>query len=115
LHELGYVYGEHFVTEPRAADERLSAYPALTAELVRLNVDVIVASGPTIPALHQATATIPIVMAAAGDPVRDGFVRSLGYPGGNITGLSLGGEELGPKRLDLLKELVPTAKLVAVM
>jgi len=115
LHELGYVYGEHFVTEPRAADERLAAYPALAAELVRLHVDVIVAAGPTVPALQQATATIPIVMAAAADPVRDGFVRSLGHPGGNVTGLSLGGTELGPKRLDLLKELVPTAKLIAVI
>ena len=115
LHELGYVYGEHFVTEARAVDERLEGYPALATELVRLQLDVIVAAGPTVPALQKATATIPIVMAAAADPVRDGFVRSLGHPGGNVTGLSLGGAELGPKRLDLLKELVPTAKLVAVI
>jgi putative tryptophan/tyrosine transport system substrate-binding protein len=115
LHELGYVYGEHFVTEPRAVDERLEGYPALAAQLVRLHVDVIVAAGPAVPALQQATATIPIVMAAAADPVRDGFARSLGHPGGNVTGLSLGGAELGTKRLDLLNELVPSAKLVAVI
>ena len=115
LHELGYVYGEHFVTEPRSADERLGGYSDLAAELVRLHVDVIVAAGPTLPALQQTTTTIPIVMAAAPDPVRDGFVRGLGHPGGNFTGLSLGGAELGPKRLDLLKELVPTARLVAVL
>jgi putative tryptophan/tyrosine transport system substrate-binding protein len=115
LHDLGYVYGEHFVTEPRSADERLADYPGLAAELVRLHVDVIVAAGPTLRSLQQATATIPIVMSAAPDPVRDGFVRSLAHPGGNFTGLSLGGKELGPKRLELLKELVPTAKLVAVL
>jgi len=115
LHELGYVYGEHFVTEPRSADERLGGYSDLAAELVRLHMDVIVAAGPTLPALQQTTTTIPIVMAAAPDPVRDRFVRSLGHPGGNFTGLSLGGAELGPKRLDLLKELVPTARLVAVL
>jgi len=82
---------------------------------VRLHVDVVVAAGPTLPALRQATATIPIVMAAAADPVRDGLVQSLSHPGGNFTGLSLGGRELGPKQLELLKELVPTAKLVAVL
>ena len=114
LRELGYAYGEHFVTEARqeANPER---FPGLAAELVHLQVDVIVAPGPMLPALKQATSRIPIVMAAAPDPIRDGFVRSLRHPGGNFTGLSLGGGELNGKRLELLKELVPAAALVAVL
>src|SRR5881397_1716084 len=88
LRELGYVYGEHFVTEPRA-EERPERFAILTAELARLQVDVIVAAGPMLAALKQATSTIPVVMAAAVDPVGEGLVQSLGYPGGNFTGLSL--------------------------
>ena len=107
--ELGYVYGEHFVTEPRGSAGRPERLPRLAAELVRLQVDVIVAAGFTLPALKQATSTIPIVMAAASDPVGAGFVRSLGQPGGNFTGLSLQSMETSGKRLELLKELVPGA------
>ncbi len=95
LPELGYRYGGPFVTEPRRGGQP-EQFPGLAAELVRLQVDVIVAAGPTLPALKEANATIPIVMAAAPDPMRDGFVQSLRHPGGNFTGLSLGGEELGP-------------------
>jgi putative ABC transport system substrate-binding protein len=85
------------------------------AELVRLQVDVIVAPGPNLAGLQQATSTIPIVMAAAPDPVGDGFVQNLGRPGGNFTGLSLQELETTGKRLELLKELVPSAAPVAVL
>jgi putative ABC transport system substrate-binding protein len=115
LRELGYVYGEHFVTEPRGSEGGPERYPDLAAELVRLRVDVIVAAGPTLPALKQATSTIPIVMGGAGDPVGQGLVQNLGRPGGNFTGLSNQTVETTGKRLDLLKELVPGAAPVAVM
>ena len=114
MREFGYVYGEHFVTEPRGADGRSERFPTLAAELVALKVDVIVAAGNALPALKQATTTIPIVMAAVNDPVHSGYVQSLARPGGNITGLSFGGVELSGKQLELLKELVPGAAPVAV-
>ena len=69
LRELGYVYGEHFVTEPRGGEGRPERFASLAAELVRLQVDVIVAPGPALPALKRATSTIPVIMAAAPDPV----------------------------------------------
>jgi putative ABC transport system substrate-binding protein len=115
LRELGYVYGQDFVTEPRAGESRPERFPILAAELVRLQADVIVAAGPMLPALKQATSTIPIVMAGAVDPVGDGLVQSLGHPGRNFTGLSNQAVEVTGKRLELLKELVPTAALVAVL
>ena len=116
MRELGYVYGEHFVTEPRGAGGSPERFPELAAELVRLKVDVIIAGGglPAI-ALKQATSTIPIVMAASVDPVGQGLVRSLGHPGGNVTGMSLQSTETIGKRLELLKELVPGAGSVAVL
>jgi putative ABC transport system substrate-binding protein len=107
LRELGYVWGEHFVTEPRGGEGKLERFPDLAAELVRLRVDVIVAAGPTLPALKQATSTIPVVMTGAADPVGQGFAESLGRPGRNFTGLSLQLRETTAKRLELLKELVP--------
>jgi putative ABC transport system substrate-binding protein len=115
LRELGYVYGEHFVTEARGAEARPERFPALAADLIRLRVDVIVATGPALRPLKQATSTIPVVMAASADPVADGLVQSLGRPGGNITGLSLQSVETTGKRLELLKELVPGAALVAII
>ena len=114
LRELGYVYGEHFVSEPRGADGKWELFPVLAAELVRLRVDVIVSGGPTLPALKQATSTIPIVM-TGGDPVGQAFVQSLARPGGNFTGLSNQGPETTGKRLELLKELAPGAAPVAVV
>src|SRR6266850_1899213 len=99
LRELGYVYGEHFVTEPRGGAGKPERFPDLAAELVRLQVDVIVAGQPLLPALKQATSTIPVVMGGAGDPVRQGFVQSLARPGGNFTGLSLQFLETTGKRL----------------
>jgi putative ABC transport system substrate-binding protein len=115
LREHGYVYGEHFVTEPRGREGK--AFPELAAELVRLKVDVIVSSGPpsVLAAIKQASSTIPVVTTGAGDPVGQGFAQSLARPGGNITGLSLQLSETMGKRLELLKELVPRAVLVAVL
>ncbi len=115
LRELGYVYGEHFVTEPRGAESQPERLPDLAAELVHLQVDVIVGSAPTLAALKQATSTIPIVMNGSIDPVGQGYVCSLGHPGTNFTGLSLQSAETTGKRLELLKELVPAAALVAVL
>jgi putative ABC transport system substrate-binding protein len=115
MRDLGYVYGENFVTEPRGGEGQSERYPTLAGELVRLKVDVIVAAGPSLLALKQATSTIPIVMAASGDPVRSKVVQSLAHPGGNFTGFSLNMAETTAKRLQLLKELVPGAGLVAVL
>ena len=115
LRELGYVYGEHFVTEPRGGEGKPERFPGLAAELVRLQVDVIVAAGPMLPALKQVTSTIPVVTTGAGDPVGQGFVQSLGRPGGNITGLSIQFTETTGKRLELLKEVVPGGAPVAVL
>jgi len=115
MRNLGYVYGEHFVTEPRGADGRPERLSALAAELVDLRVDVIVAAGPALAALKQMTNTIPIVMAAVYDPVTSGFVKSLARPGGNFTGLSFGGRDLHAKRLELLKEIVPDESSVGVV
>ncbi len=115
LRELGYVYGRDFVTEARGDDGKPARLPGLAAELVRLPVDVIVARGIALPALKEATSTIPIVMAASGDPVGQGLVRSLSRPGTNFTGLSLQAAETIGKRLALLKEIVPSAAPVAVL
>jgi ABC-type uncharacterized transport system substrate-binding protein len=115
LRDLGYVYGEHFVTEPRGGESDPKRFPALAAEVVRLHVDVIVATGPILGAVKQATSTIPIVTTGAGDPVASGFVQSLARPGGNITGMSIQFTDTVQKQLELLKELVPGAAPVAVL
>ena len=115
LNELGYVYERDFVTEPRGSDGRPDRFPGLAAELVRLRVDVILAPGPALPALKQATSSIPVIMTATIDPVGQGFVQSLGRPGGNFTGFSLQSAEAAGKRLELLKELVPAPAPVAVI
>jgi putative ABC transport system substrate-binding protein len=109
--ELGYVFGRDFVTEPRGIDDIASV-----VELVGLNVDMIVATGggATLSLLKQATVTVPIIMTAAPDPVRQGFVQSLARPGGNFTGMSLQSLELTGKRLQILKELAPAAVAAAV-
>jgi putative ABC transport system substrate-binding protein len=115
LRELGYVYGENFLTEARGDEGRPERFPELATELVRLNPDVIVAGGVALPALKSATSTIPVVMAASPDPVSLGLVRSLSHPGGNFTGMSLQSAETTGKRLELLKELVPGTAPVAVL
>jgi hypothetical protein len=99
LRELGWVYGEHFAIEARSGEGKLERFPALAAELVRLKVDVIVGPGPVLPALKQATSTIPVVMVGAAAPVSQGLVQSLARPGGNFTGLSLQLTETTGKRL----------------
>jgi putative ABC transport system substrate-binding protein len=115
MRDLGYEYGKDFVTEPRGGEGRTEAYAALAADLVRLPVDIIVAGGPTLPAVMRATSTIPIVLiGGALDPVRDGFARSLGKPGGNITGVSIQQVEVTAKRLEILKEAAPTALVGAI-
>jgi putative ABC transport system substrate-binding protein len=115
LHELGYVEGKNIIIEWRFAEGKLDRLPALAAELVRLNVDIIVSTGPTVTrAAKEATSTIPIVMAFDTDPVGNGFVASLARPGGNITGLSSLAPEISGKQLELLKELVPRLSRVAV-
>ncbi len=115
LREVGYVEGKNILIEYRYADGKLDRVPALAAEMVRLNVEVILTGGSaaTRPA-KEATATIPIVMAQDTDPIGNGFVASLARPGGNITGLSIIAPELGGKQLELLKETVPKLLRVVV-
>jgi putative tryptophan/tyrosine transport system substrate-binding protein len=116
LRELGYVEGKNIVIEYRYAEEKLDRLPVLAAELLRLNVEVIVTGGPAVTrAVKEATATIPIVMTQDPDPVGSGFVASLARPGGNITGLSTLSPEISGKRLELLKEIVPKLSRVAVL
>jgi putative tryptophan/tyrosine transport system substrate-binding protein len=114
--ELGYVEGKDFTVEYGFGERRPGAADALAPELVRRKVDVIVAAGdPAIQAARRATTTIPIVMVAAGDPVKSGLVASLARPGGNITGMTFLSTELAAKRLEILKEAVPRASRVAVL
>ena len=117
LRELGYVEGRNLVVERRFADGRIDRLPQLTRELVRLQMDVILAAAePAVQAAKDTTATIPIVMMFGGDPVARGWVASLSRPGGNITGVTTVGETaLAGKRLELIKEAVPGAARIAVL
>ena len=116
LRDLGYLEGKNLVIESRWAEGKFDRLPELAAELVRLNVDVILTTGtPGIRAAKNATTTIPLVMVTSGDPVGFGFVASLARPGGNITGSSVFSPELSAKRLDLLKEILPRTQRVAVL
>jgi putative ABC transport system substrate-binding protein len=116
LRDLGYVEGRNIVIEYRWAEGKYERLPVLAAELVHLNVDVLVAAGtPGISAAKQATPTIPIVMAGSGDAVATGLVASLARPGGNVTGLTDAVPELMAKWLELLKEAVPRIERVAVL
>lgn len=116
LREHGYIAGQNVLVEVRAADLKVERFPALASELVRLKVDLIVASNSlAAQAAQQATTTIPIVVPVMGDPVGDGLVASLARPGGNITGLTFLGPQLVPKRLALLKEALPTSLRVAAL
>src|SRR5947209_2608287 len=115
LRELGYVEGKNIVIEWRSAEGKPDRLPSLAAELVRLNVEVIVTGGSTSTrAAKKVTTTVPIVMAQVNDPVGNGFVASLARPGGNMTGLSTLYPEISGKRLELLKEIVPKLSHVAV-
>jgi putative ABC transport system substrate-binding protein len=116
LSGLGWIEGKNLIYERRYAENRLERLPDLVAELIRLNVDVIVATGTLAPiAAKRATTTIPIVMTSAGDPLGSGLVASLAKPGGNVTGLSLMAPELAGKRLELLKEFIPGLIRIAVL
>jgi len=116
LRDLGWVEGQDIMIEYRWAANDMDRLAVLAKELVDLKVDVVVAAAtPAIQAAKNATRTIPIVMAAAADPVGIGFVASLARPGGNITGLSLQSPELAGKRLELLKEIVPKLTRVAFL
>lgn len=116
LRELGYVEGRNFILEYRSSDGQDKRFVELAAELVRLNVDVIVARGsPASLAAKNATSTIPIVMSRTGDPVRSGLVTTLARPGGNVTGLSSQSVDTEAKRLELLRELTPGLKRIAAL
>jgi putative tryptophan/tyrosine transport system substrate-binding protein len=116
MRALGYVEGQNLVMEERGAAGQVERFPALAAELVRLQVDVLlVTNTPAALAAQHATSTVPIVMAGIGDAVGSGLVASLARPGGNITGLSnLQPERVG-KQLEFLKDVLPTASRVAVL
>ncbi len=116
MRERGWIEGQNFTVERRLSEGHSERFPALAAELVRRNVDLIVTSGtaPTI-AAKNATSTIPIVFHSVGDPVGSGFVESLARPGGNITGLGGLGPGVHAKHVELLKEAVPTAVRIAML
>jgi putative ABC transport system substrate-binding protein len=116
LREHGYIEGQNIRFEFRSADGKPNLLRGLADEIVRLKVDIIVASQtPAITAARQATTEIPIVMAAAGDPVGTGLISSLARPGGNITGLSGTTAELGAKMLELIRDMLPSTRRVAVL
>jgi putative ABC transport system substrate-binding protein len=117
LRETGYIEGQNVVIEYRWAEGQYGRLPALAADLVGRKVDVIATAGGTNSAFaaKRATSTIPIVFCGIGDPVGDGLIASLSRPGANITGMSLFTRELNAKRLELLSELVPWAKAIALL
>jgi putative ABC transport system substrate-binding protein len=115
LRELGWIEGVTFAVEHRWAEGRSERYAEIAAEFVRQNVAVILTEGVAVPAAMRATATTPIVFAVAGDPVGAGLVASLARPGGNVTGLSIQQPELAGKRLELIREVVPGLRRVAVL
>ena len=116
LRALGYVEGKNLVIEHRSAEGRDEPFADLAAELVRLKVDLILTRGtPAALAAKHATPVIPVVITGVGDPVGQGIITSLAHPGGNITGLSATVTEIYPKRVELLKELVPKAARIAAL
>lgn len=117
LGETGYVEGRNLAIEYRWAEGHYEGLPALAADLIARNVDLIVAAGGLAPAraAKDATSTIPIVFTGVSDPVALGLVASFARPGGNLTGFSLLSREMTPKRLELLSELVPQARVIALL
>lgn len=116
MRERGWVEGRHYIVDPASYDGRVERLPAVVADLMARQPDVIIGSGtPTVRPLMQATKTIPIVMFAVGDPVGQGFVDSLGRPGGNVTGLSSVDHGILGKQFELLLEAVPQMRRVGVV
>jgi putative ABC transport system substrate-binding protein len=115
LRELGWSEGRTIAIKYRWAEGRTERYAEIAAEFVRLKVDVIVTGGAAVPAVKQATSVIPTVFAVADDPVGSGFVASLARPGGNVTGLSIQQIDLVSKRIELLRELIPGLRRLAIM
>jgi len=116
LRDLGYVEGKNLVIEYRYTERKADRYPDLLSDLVRLKVDIIIGEGTgATAAAKKATSTIPIVMTSTTDPVGNGLIASLARPGGNVTGLTNIGGELGGKLLELLKEIDPTLTRVAIV
>jgi ABC-type uncharacterized transport system substrate-binding protein len=115
LRELGWIEGRTVVIDYRWAEGRTERYAEIASEFVRLKVDVIVTVGGAVAAAKQATATIPLVFAAAGDPVGSGLVASLARPGGNVTGLSVQSTDLAGKRLEILREIFPDVRRLAII
>jgi len=115
LRELGWIEGRTVSIEYRWSEGRTERYVEIAEEFVRLNVNVIVTVGSAVPSVKQATTIIPIVFAVAIDPVASGLVASLAKPGGNVTGLSIQAADLASKRLEILREIVPSLRQLAVM
>ena len=115
LKEIGYVEGQNVTIQYRWAHGKYDRMPAMAVELVRNQVAVIVADTPGVLAAKAATTTIPIVFAVAGDPVTAGLVASMNRPGGNLTGQASLTVQMGPKRLELLHEMVPAAAVIALL
>jgi putative ABC transport system substrate-binding protein len=115
LRELGWIEGRNVAIEVRWGEGRSERFAEIAAEFVRLKVDVIVTGGNAALSVRQATSVIPIVFAVAADPVGSGLVASLARPGGNVTGLSMGSADVVGKRLELLREVVPGLRRLAIM
>jgi putative tryptophan/tyrosine transport system substrate-binding protein len=115
LRELGWTEGRTIAIEYRWAEGRHERYAEIAAEFVRLKVDVIVAAGSAIPAIKQATSVIPVVFALASDPVGAGLVASLSRPGGNVTGLSNQQSDVAGKRIELLRDVLPNLRRLAIL
>jgi putative ABC transport system substrate-binding protein len=115
LRELGWIEGRTVAIEYRWAEGRSERFAEFAAEFVRLKVDAILTVGSAVPAAKQATSTIPIVFALASDPVGSGMVASLSRPGGNVTGLSILSSDLAGKRIELLREVIPGLRRLAVI
>jgi len=115
LNELGWIEGRNVAIEYRWAEGRPERYVEIAAEFLRLNVDVIITTGPSVLTVKQATSIIPIVFATANDPVGTGMVASLARPGGNVTGTSVQNTETASKRVELLREFVPGLRRLAIL